>query len=150
MKLSSKVLLLGAAVAAMVALANTAIAQTATPVSLQRTLRASRWKKRVLLIAAPTTQQADFQKQKALLADKSQDLAERDFLVIELLYDQISTADHQFLIQKTGVQPPAFAAVLIGKDGGVKEKSARPIAPEALFGTVDKMPMRRAEMKRAR
>ncbi len=47
-----------------------------------------------------------------------------------------------------GIQANPFTAVLIGKDGGVKEKSSRPIPPADLFGTVDKMPMRRQEMRR--
>ncbi|MBF9141140.1 DUF4174 domain-containing protein [Hymenobacter properus] len=123
-------------------------AQTATPASLQQLLWESRWKKRVLLIAAPTTQHVDFQQQKALLAPQAAALAERDFLVLEVLYAQLTAADQQFLAQQIGIKPPAFAAVLIGKDGGVKEKSSRPITPEALFGIVDKMPMRREEMKR--
>jgi hypothetical protein len=102
----------------------------------------------VLLLAAPNAGQADFTTQKALLAPQQAALAERDFLVLEVLYDQLSVADQEFLSQKIGIQPPRFAAVLIGKDGGVKEKSSRPISPADLFGTVDKMPMRRAEMRK--
>lgn len=123
-------------------------AQTPRPRPLEQTLRTSRWKKRVLLIAAPNAEQADFKTQKALLAPQQDALAERDFLVLEVLYDQLSAADRAFLGQKIGIQPPQFAAVLIGKDGGVKEKSNRPISPDDLFGTVDKMPMRRAEMRK--
>ena len=37
--------------------------------------------------------------------------------------------------------------LLIGKDGGVKLRSAHPIPPEALFQTVDAMPMRRSEVR---
>jgi hypothetical protein len=123
-------------------------AQTPKPMSLEQTLRESRWKKRVLLVAAPNARQADFSTQKALLKANEKDLAERDFLVLDVLYDQLSAADQQFLTQKTGIKPPQFAAVLIGKDGGVKEKSSRPIPPADLFGTVDKMPMRRTEMRK--
>lgn len=123
-------------------------AQTPRPRPLEQTLRTSRWKKRVLLIAAPNAEQADFKTQKVLLAPQQDALAERDFLVLEVLYDQLSAADQAFLKQKIGIQPPQFAAVLIGKDGGVKEKSNRPISPADLFGTVDKMPMRRAEMRK--
>lgn len=148
MKHIHKALALGLAVAALSVLGRTATAQTARP--LQQLLRESRWKKRVLLVAAPTAQDGGFQQQKALLAPQAAALAERDFLVLEVLYSQLSAADQQFLAQKIGIKPPAFAAVLIGKDGGVKEQSRRPIAPEALFGTVDKMPMRRAEMERGR
>lgn len=123
-------------------------AQTPKPMSLEQTLRESRWKNRVLLVAAPTAEQADFKTQKALLAAKQTELAERDFLVLDVLYDHLSATDQQFLTTKIGLQPPKFAAVLIGKDGGVKEKSSLPILPADLFGTVDKMPMRREEMRK--
>ncbi|WP_161787236.1 DUF4174 domain-containing protein [Hymenobacter sp. IS2118] len=123
-------------------------AQTPKPMPLEQTLRASRWQHRVLLLAAPTAAHPDFKAQKALLATQKAELADRDFVVVEALYDQLSAADLAFLKQKTGAQPPQFAAVLIGKDGGVKERRARPIPPADLFGTVDKMPMRRQEMRR--
>ncbi|MCI1189109.1 DUF4174 domain-containing protein [Hymenobacter sp. DH14] len=123
-------------------------AQIPKPKPLAQTLRESRDRKRVLLIAAPNAEQADFKTQKALLAAHPQELADRDFLVLELLYDQISATDRQYLMQRTGLKLPTFSVVLIGKDGGVKEKSQRPIPPADLFGTVDKMPMRRAEMRR--
>jgi hypothetical protein len=123
-------------------------AQTPKPMPLEQTLRESRWKKRVLLITAPNAEQADFKTQKALLAANQQELAERDFLVLEVPYDQLSPNDKQALMQKVGLKLPKFAVVLIGKDGGVKEKSYRPIQPADLFGTVDKMPMRRDEMRK--
>ena len=125
----------------------TLTAQTPKPMPLEQTLRECRWQKRVLLVAAPTAEQADFKTQKALLAANQPGLADRDFLVLDVLYDQLPAADRQFLAKKIGVKPPNFAVVLIGKDGGVKQKSSRPLPPAALFGTVDQMPMRRAEMR---
>ena len=123
-------------------------AQTPKPMPLEQTLRGYRWKNRVLLLAAPTPDQVDFKTQKALLNAEKVGMAARDFVVLEVFYDQLSAPDQQFLTKKTGVSPPQFAAVLIGKDGGVKELSRRPISPAALFGTVDKMPMRREEMRK--
>lgn len=122
--------------------------QAPKPTSLAQTLREFRWKKRVLLVAAPRPEQADFQAQKQLLAPVSRELAERDILVLDVLYHRLSAADRQYLTRKTGVRPLAFAAVLIGKDGGVKLTSARPLAPAALFAAVDQMPMRQDELRR--
>jgi hypothetical protein len=124
------------------------VAQRPKPMSLEQTLQASEWRKRVLLIAAPTAEHADFRTQKAHLASVESQLHERDFLVVDVLYDQLAAADKQFIMKKMGIQPSHFAAVLIGKDGGVKMKSAQPVAPATLFGTVDKMPMRKQEMQR--
>ena len=123
-------------------------AQTPSLVPLNQTLRESRGKKRVLLIIAPNAGQADFKTQKTLLAAHPQGLADRDLLVLEVLYDQLSAADRQALRQRVGLELPGFCVALIGKDGGVKEKSQRPITPASLFDTVDKMPMRREEMRR--
>ena len=51
--------------------------------------------------------------------------------------------------KKYGVDPRTFAVVLIGKDGHDAFRAARPVKPEALYGVIDAMPMRRAEVKRA-
>lgn len=146
---SLKSLFFAGSTALLLGLAGTLLAQNSLPPGLARTLQASRWQKRVLLVAAPTAGQADFQAQKALLAASEAGLNERDFVVLDVLYDQLSAADRQFLARRLGLRPPAFAAVLIGKDGEVKLRSARPLAPAALFATVDQMPMRRQEMRRA-
>jgi hypothetical protein len=122
-------------------------AQPAAAPGLAATLRASRWQHRLLLIGAPTAQKASFQRQKQLLADAAIGLAARDFQVLEVLYDQLSPADRQCWTQQLGQPLSGFVVVLIGKDGGVKRTSAKPLPAADLFGTVDKMPMRRQEMR---
>lgn len=124
------------------------VAQTPNTKPLEQTFRESLGKKRILLISAPSAEQTDFNAQKALLAGHAQELADRDFLILEILYDQVSAADRQTLMQHIGLKLPTFCVALVGKDGGVKEKSTRPLQPAALFATVDKMPMRREEMRR--
>jgi len=123
------------------------VAQSPKPTGLAQQLRASRWQKRVLLLGAPTAGQADFQQQKKLLAAVPDQLRERDFLVLEVPYDQLSAADRQYWTQELKQSLTRFAVVLIGKDGGVKRTETQPLAPADLFGTVDKMPMRRQEAK---
>ena len=121
-------------------------AQAAAPPGLAQMLRAARWQHRLLLIGAPTAGQPDFQRQKNLLAASKEGLAERDFKIIEVVYDQLSPADRQCWTQQLGQSLAGFRLLLIGKDGGVKRTETQPLAPAALFGTVDKMPMRRGEM----
>jgi hypothetical protein len=118
------------------------------PPSLAQTIKANRWKKRILLVVAPTAADPDYQRQKTLLAAAPAGLRERDFLVLDVLYDQLSAADQRFLQQEMELPNRRFAVVLIGKDGGVKQTKTRPIATAELFGTVDSMPMRRQEMRR--
>lgn len=132
----------------LLALAAYPLLAAAAPPSLAEVLRASHWQQRVLLIGAPTAAQADFQHQKALLAADPKGLAERDFKVVEVLYDQLSPADRQCWTQQLSQPLTGFRIVLIGKDGGVKRTETQPLTPASLFGTVDKMPMRRQEMRR--
>ena len=115
--------------------------------TLAEQLRASRWQHRVLLIGAPTAAQADFQRQKALLATAEKGLAERDFNVLEVRYDQLAPADRQYWTQQLGQPLTGFHLLLIGKDGGVKRTETQPLTPAEIFSTVDKMPMRRQEMR---
>ena len=122
-------------------------AQAAAPLSLAERLRTSHWQRRLLLIGAPTAAQADFQRQKTLLTADAKGLAERDMEVLEVLYDQLSPADRQCWAQQLGQPLAGFRVVLIGKDGGVKRTETQPLALASLFGTVDKMPMRRQEMR---
>ena len=119
----------------------------ATTTTLAQTLRASRGQKRILLVGAPTASQPELQQQKKLLATAGAQLKERDFVVLQLLYDQLAPADRQYWTQELKQSLTQFSVVLIGKDGGVKLNQTQPLAPADLFGTVDKMPMRRAEMR---
>ena len=125
-----------------------AAAPPAAPPTLAATLRASRWQHRVLLLGAPTAGQADFLTQKKLLAAAAPGLADRDFIVLEVPFDQLATADRRTWTRQLGQPPDRFSVVLIGKDGGIKQVSPRPLTAAELFGTVDKMPMRRQEMRR--
>ena len=122
-------------------------AQPAGLPGLAATLRTSRWQHRLLLLGAPTAGQPDFQRQKQLLATVEKELAARDFQVIEVVYDQFSAADRQCWTQQLGQPLHGFTVVLIGKDGGVKRTSPHPLPAADLFDTVDKMPMRRQEMR---
>lgn len=117
------------------------------PPSLAATIRAAKWRRRVLLVAAPAADEASFQRQKQLLAAAPTGLAERDMLVLDVLPGQLTAADRQFLQRQLQLKLQRFEVVLIGKDGGVKERSTHPLPTAALFGTIDKMPMRRQEMR---
>lgn len=46
-----------------------------------------------------------------------------------------------------GVEDGRFAAVLVGRDGGVKFRSGEPVPATDLFARIDTMPMRRREMR---
>lgn len=46
------------------------------------------------------------------------------------------------------VAPGDYAVVLVGKDGTEKRRDQAPVNAEAIFETIDAMPMRRAEMRK--
>lgn len=66
------------------------------------------------------------------------DFRERDLIVL--------TGTDE-LRRKFHVAEGAFTVVLIGKDGGEKLRSTKPIDVEELNATIDAMPMRKSEMK---
>lgn len=46
-----------------------------------------------------------------------------------------------------GVKSQQFRTILVGKDGGIKLNSDKPLDACALFNLIDTMPMRRQEMR---
>ena len=136
-------LLLGCLVAAPLL----AITQHTHP-PIAETLRASKWQKRFVLLYAPTADNAEFKQQKSMLAQDAKAVQERDIQVLELIANQLSTADKQYLQQQLKVAPNQFAVLLIGKDGGVKLRQKEALATQRLFGTIDTMPMRQQEMQK--
>ena len=46
-----------------------------------------------------------------------------------------------------GVAPPDFAAILVGYDGGAKQRWTAPVAPGVVYSIIDTMPMRRREVR---
>ena len=121
--------------------------QSPPAATLAQTLQASRSKKRVLLIGAPKADQPELQQQKQLFANAGPQLKERDFLVLQLIYSQLTPADRQYWTRELKQSLTQFSVVLIGKDGGVKLTTIQPVTPVDLFSTVDKMPMRKQEVK---
>jgi hypothetical protein len=108
-----------------------------------------------LLVFAPDAANADLVTQRRGLEERRAGVGERDMVVVYVVGDTVTAqgaakprADANRLRRQYGVARGAFRAVLIGKDGGVKQSSGRPIPVAALFGTIDAMPMRRDEMRR--
>ena len=146
MTTSLKSLLLGAA---LLLPASLVAAQQAPPATtLAQTLSANRFKKRILLVGTPAADAPELAQQRKLLAPAGPQLRERDVLVLQLVYSQLLPADRQYWTQELKQSLTGFSVVLIGKDGGVKLNQLQPLTPADLFGTVDKMPMRKQEVKR--
>jgi hypothetical protein len=136
---------LAAAVLAAASLAAPAGAQQAVPA-----LGEYRWKQRVLAVFAPApgaAAESTYRAQRRELARAGALLAERDVVVLDLADD---AARARTLRRQLGVPDGAFAAVLVGKDGGVKLRRRTLLPADVVLSTVDAMPMGAAEARRRR
>lgn len=100
---------------------------------------------RRLLVFAPSSNHEACSQQRDLLEGHSAASEDRDLLAESFFEDgsgKSAAARRQF-----EVDDGTFAAVLVGKDGGEKFRSTKPVLPENLFDLIDAMPMRRREVR---
>jgi hypothetical protein len=104
------------------------------------------WKRRVLILSAPSASDPALATQRRLLRGWEREAAGRDLTIVEVEGNAVRGAgdDAQHLRTRYRVPARAFAAVLVGKDGHVAQYSAKPISSGDLQGAIDAMPMRRA------
>ena len=126
-------------------------AQTQTP---PLSLPALRDHFRPLLIFAPTPDDPSLRAQLTRLRDNAPGLAERDVLVIAVPYNTpsptdttITPADAEAARRRFHIPPTDFTVLLIGKDGGEKLRSRKPISFDRLRNAIDAMPMRQQEQQ---
>ena len=115
-----------------------------------------RWTDRVILLFAPEADHADYQRQSEELAKARAGVTDRDLVIYHLFRASGQAPDGQALSRervqalRQAYRAPngGFAFVLIGKDGGVKLREETVVSTKRLFGLIDRMPMRQAEMRR--
>ena len=112
------------------------------------------WNYRPLIWFAPVENDARLAEQRAQFADVQDELRDRDLALVELIGDMVRilsgpelAIDARQLHDRLGMAGDRFAVALVGKDTGIKLRSAEPVAAADLFGLIDSMPMRRQEMK---
>lgn len=98
---------------------------------------------RILLLLSPTADDVALVHQRRDLAEDPAGLAERDVQVIEVIGEAPRPAGIGTVIRD--IPADRFRALLIGRDGGEKLRSLRPVPLRVLFETIDAMPMRQAE-----
>jgi hypothetical protein len=115
------------------------------------------WKSRVFLIFAGPENPL-VAEQERLLRSLMSDLRARDLVVLAVSGETVRqilghvpgtlpALDAADLRRRADIADGAgFTAVLIGKDGGVKLRSTKPVPAASLFGLIDSMPMRRREI----
>ncbi|MEG3161506.1 DUF4174 domain-containing protein [Sphingomonas sp. LB2R24] len=104
-----------------------------------------RWERRVLIVAAPSAEDTVLAEQRRILANWKSNADARDLTIVEIVGDTVrGTSDTAAGLRRKYRLPAAFTAILIGKDGGEKLRSAKPFPAAALEATIDAMPMRKA------
>ena len=115
-----------------------------------------RWKNRLVLIFARSSEESSYLKQKSEFERKTEEINDRNIIVIELLREggskiaavSLNHEQQSFLRRKFDVPVNDFEFILIGKDGTVKLRTKKPVLSRELFGLIDSMPIRKEEMRR--
>ncbi|NRB49060.1 MAG: DUF4174 domain-containing protein [Saprospiraceae bacterium] len=123
--------------------------------SMAQSLKQHQWKDRIILIFAESTAHPLYQEQQKLLQSNEIELKDRDLVVYRLFKQKAIEPGGEVMTRKWADQvtkkynraKKPFFFVLLGKDGGMKLLSDEVVAMQQLFGLIDSMPMRRAEMK---
>ena len=118
------------------------------------TLDALRDHARPLLIFAPAPDDAQMGIQLRILEEHAAEAHDRDLVPIALPYNspgpstlQLSNDDAEAARRRFHVAPGDFVVLLLGKDGGSKLRSSKPLSMPKLETTIDAMPMRQNEMR---
>jgi hypothetical protein len=111
-----------------------------------QTMAGMRGQRRILLIAAPNPQDHQAVAQRRMLGGWSRQAADRDISLVEVAGARVTGAgdDAASLRRRYGLAPGQFRVLLIGKDGHIALRSARPVAADRLQSIIDAMPMRQA------
>ena len=126
-----------------------ALARRQTDPSADR-LGAMRDKFRPLLVFYPAGLTSIVGEQRALLAGHDANLKERDVSVMFIPLNSGSSTTRGALAEvrkQFQIDDESFTVVLVGKDGGEKFRSHKPVTIEKLDAVIDAMPMRQQEMR---
>lgn len=120
-------------------------------------LQQHHWQHRVVLLLAPDAEEAAYKQQLGLWTATPEEVTDRDLVLYRLFQHSgigpgrqtLSPDRFRALVDTYGPIPEqGLKFVLIGKDGTVKTEREAVVSMQELFGRIDQMPMRRAEMRR--
>ena len=120
------------------------------------TLAQYQWQKRILVVSAPSEDDANLMQQQDDVAATLEEFADRDMVLVTLLDNAVSTTSDRELTTAeasaaraaVAARPGSFALRLIGKDGTVKLSSETATSMTEIYALIDTMPMRRMEKPR--
>ncbi len=116
-----------------------------------RSVAGMQYHNRVLLIFAPSLRDGRLSAQRAVMAKAALEASARDLVLVQVADKQVLGAhDHADRLRLRYHAPtPVYHAFLIGKDGKVAREAAGPLDAATLMGTIDAMPQRQEEVRRA-
>jgi hypothetical protein len=128
----------------------------ALSVETPRDLSRYRNKNRLLLVFAPSASDPRWARQEALLAGSRAKFTDRDLLRLDLFERggsrgagaSLASSEAAALRARYHVGRGRFRVLLIGKDGHVAFGGPTPVSLSDLTERIDRMPMRRDEMRR--
>ncbi len=105
-------------------------------------------KNRLLLVFAPSPTDPRWRHQDVLLAKSRAQFADRELLRFDFFERGGRRGVGADLRARYHIRSGSFRILLIGKDGHAAYSGAMPMALRDLMGRIDRMPMRRDEMRR--
>ncbi|MFO8148422.1 MAG: DUF4174 domain-containing protein [Gillisia sp.] len=119
-------------------------------------LSVHKWENRLLILLSEDTEDMVYKKQLEELSNCLKGIEDRKLIVYQSTKDKfrkgLETAgewkNSPDIYKKYNGNKPGFQVLLIGLDGGIKIDQSELISCEKLFGTIDSMPMRKAEMRK--
>lgn len=114
------------------------------------------WKNRLLILVTDSPDNTDLVTQVEIFQDEIYGLDERKLLIyqlnpgskrtgLDLSKEWLPDPDDRYRNFQRGDNK--FELILIGLDGGIKSRWTEPVKCEEIFGLIDGMPMRRAELR---
>lgn len=113
------------------------------------------WKNRVVLLFAPDFQNEELKQQLDFFQKNQKGLEDRKLIVYQISSNEVKKdgklikedREIRSSFDKFEINKNEFTFMLIGLDGGEKMRSTETVSLEKLFSKIDRMPMRRAEIR---
>jgi hypothetical protein len=114
-----------------------------------------RWKNRLLFVFAPSAEDGRLVRQRAALDEQRKGVVDRHLVRFDVMADNavrnggedLGEGAAAFLRRTFAVEPESYTVILVGKDGGEKMRRTAVVPVAEIFGIIDAMPMRQAEMR---
>ena len=122
-------------------------------------LESHSWINRIIIVKSKDAQLDKYQKQLVEFRNSMEELRDRKLVLYQIVGSKYRLNDYENLYQEESEdlssdlakeilnEKNEFEVILIGLDGGIKLRRTELLTKEELFGIIDSMPMRKAELR---